>query len=308
MSNVRIVPYDEKRPSFERYHETGGSEIRYAGFRSLEKIWAFAQDGVTDITGQPGSGKTEFALELLFFQAEQFGKVFLIYLPDVGSYNEIRRKLIVKYYKRPFRGYNNAIDEKLKGELTRAAYFIDNHFKILAKEDIRKPITPIDLWNFTADTKCDGILIDSWKNLHHDYKGTEVAYLDYVLSYRNELAESCNKHFMTIAHPVKTDLLDNGKRRIPDAYDISGGAAWYRNGKTIFTVDYPDKQGSQMDLYFSKVKPDTLGKVGSVIGCFDFIFTQSRYKETINGDMYFAGEAPKQDSIFNSIEPQIAPF
>ena len=58
----------------------------------------------------------------------------------------------------------------------------------------------MDLWNFTVDYKdnsggIDTCFIDSWKNLYHDYTGREDQYLDYILCYRNELAEATKKHF-----------------------------------------------------------------------------------------------------------------
>jgi hypothetical protein len=107
--NVKIIDYSKKSKSFEDYHATGGAGMNYAGFECLNGIFQFAKDGITDITGTPGSGKTEFGLELLFHQSEVYGMRHLIYAPDIGSYNEIRRKLIIKYYKRSFRGYANSI-------------------------------------------------------------------------------------------------------------------------------------------------------------------------------------------------------
>ncbi len=133
---------------------------------------------------------------------------YLLYAPDIGSYNEIRRKLFVKYYKRSFRGYDNSITN---AEVIHASAWIDTHFLIATKEDAKKPIMPEELWQFTTDYEdVNGIVhtcfIDSWKNLFHDmspYGGREDLYLDYILSYRNELAELKNRHFMTIAHPKK---------------------------------------------------------------------------------------------------------
>jgi hypothetical protein len=301
MSNVKVIDYKDKRQDFELYHQTGGAENRYTGFECINKFWKFAQDGVTDLTGAFGSGKTEFALELLFFQAENFGKRFMIYLPDVGSYNEIRRKLLVKYYKRPFRGYDNALNEKERGELTKACAFIDYHFLILGKNDSKKPISPLNLYEFCADYKdnngigVDGLLIDAWASIFHEYKGTEVNYLDNLLPIRNDIAESSQKHFMSIVHPTKMEILqDTKKRRIPDANDLNGGAAWGRHGKTIITVDKPNMDTNEVDIYFSKIKPDTLGKKGTIIGSLDFFWKHSRYRETINGVIYYAGEAKKE--------------
>lgn len=69
MGNVRIIPYGEKRKDFELFHSIGGAGLSYSGFECFNGIWQFATDGVTDITGRPHSGKTEFALELPFFSS-----------------------------------------------------------------------------------------------------------------------------------------------------------------------------------------------------------------------------------------------
>jgi hypothetical protein len=302
MSNIKVVDYNTKRSEFELYHKFGGANMNYAGFECLNGIFQFADDGVTDITGHPASGKTEFGLELLFFQAEKFGKRFILYAPDIGSYKEIRRKLLVKHYKRSFRGYENSLTES---DLIHASAWIDTYFLIVTKDDPKLPITPTMIWDFTSDFEdvngpVDGCFIDSWKNLFHDFSqfnGREDLYLDYTLSYRNELAELKGKHFMTIEHPLKTEFLktsDGQKRRVPDALDISGGPAWFRNGKVIITVDYPDKSRSDVDLYFSKVKPDTIGKMNVVMQKLEFDWKKSRYRETIEGSICYAGEGKKK--------------
>jgi hypothetical protein len=207
--------------------------------------------------------------------------------------------LLVKHYRRSFRGYENSITQT---EIIKATAWIDTHFLIAQKDDAKKPLTPIDLWNFGVDYEDNNgpintIFIDSWKNLFHDlqqFGGREDLYLDYVLAYRNELAEAKCKHLMTIAHPKKMEIMmpkdgSKAKRRVPDADDIKGGSAWNSNGKTIITVDYPEKQKQTVDLYFNKVKPDVLGKANVLFEPLEFDWRKSRYRETIEGKICYAG-------------------
>jgi hypothetical protein len=302
--NVKIIDYNDKRGQFEQYHKTGGTQLNYAGFECIRNSFKYALDGVTDITGLPHSGKTEFALELLFYQSETYALRHLIYAPDIGSYNEIRRKLLVKYYRRSFRGYENSINDL---DIINASAWIDNYFLIAQKDDPKKPLTPIELWNFGVDYedksgKVNTVFIDSWKNLYHDmqpFGGREDLYLDYVLGYRNELAEGKTKHFMTIAHPRKMEIMmpkdgSKAKRRVPDSDDIKGGSAWSSNGKVIVTVDYPDRNKQTIDLYFNKVKPDVLGKANAIFDTLEFDWRKSRYRETIEGQICYAGEGKKK--------------
>src|SRR5690606_18426661 len=85
-----------------------------------------------------------------------------------------------------------------------------------------------------------------------------------VLSDRNEMAEDYGKHIDTIAHATKPKQFGK-KRMIPTAYDIKGGGSWFDNGKSIITVDFPDKTRTNVDLYISKTKPENVGKPGSII-------------------------------------------
>jgi hypothetical protein len=103
---------------------------------------------------------------------------------------------------------------------------------------------------------------------------------------------------MTIAHPKKMEFMNsqNGskpKRRVPDADDIKGGSAWNSNGKVIISVDYPDRTKQTVDIYFCKVKPDTIGKVKVLMEELEFDYRKSRYRETIESRMYYAGEGQK---------------
>ena len=302
--NLEVADYNQKRrDSFVDYWKNAEDKILYNGFECIKEYLGITLGSCIDMTGFSHSGKTEFAMELMFYNSEIFGGRHALYVPDMGGYNEIRRKLIHKHTGKTFKkGYANTIQEH---EIIKAENWIDHHFIILKKKDIRKPVTPFELWEFVVTFKDEvgGLsmgLIDSWKNMFHDMQGKrEDQFLDYALSFRNEMAEEYNKTFLTIAHPTKTELEDeynstgNKKRRIPDANDIKGGQSWFANGKIVMTVDRPDKLDNQTDIYISKVKPDMLGKAGVIKGKLKFDWAKSRYYEEYNGQKFYAGELKK---------------
>ena len=171
--------------------------------------------------------------------------------------------------------------------------WILHHFIIFKKKDFKLGVTPLDFWTMICTYKDGGGilntgLMDSWKNLQHIYSGREDLYLDEILCIRNELAETNNKHFHTIAHAVKTDADQSGKRRIPTAWDIKGGGSWYANGKNIVTVDHPNKLENRVDLYISKVKPEDVGRVGSVVDKLYLDIRRGRYYEKLDNVSHFA--------------------
>lgn len=299
MKNFNFEPIDFNEPKnikeIEIYLDKDGEPGRFCGFHCLDKHYTHKDSGITDWTGFPASGKTYFLLEVLFNLSERYGKRHILYVPDLGTYKEIISKLIKMYSGKDFTSkYHNQI--KIE-EIYKHIPWLQHHFIILKRKDIKKPVTAIEFWEYVCDySDSSGIahtgIIDSWKNMFKDFKdhGREDLYLDYALSYRNELAEEYGKHFHTIAHATKTELDENNvqngkkKRRIPDANDIKGGGSWFANGKSIITIDYPDKTMNGVDIYISKTKPEDVGKVGAVIGQVFLDMQRGRYYEYHNGE------------------------
>lgn len=284
-----------------KHLKDNGSPGLNLGFVCLNEYYTHRNSGVTDWTGSPGSGKTLFALECLFNLSEHFGKRHGLYVPDIGSDEDVLEQLVkMKTGKDFYDKYNNKITEK---ELANALNWIGHHFIIFKKKNFRTGVVPLDFWETVANYKDDGGvldtgLIDSWKNMKHLYSGREDLYLDDILAVRNELSETSKKHFHTIAHAGK---LENDpttdKRRIPTAHDIKGGGSWHASGKNIITVDYPDKTSNGVDIYVSKVKPRSVGKVGSVIGKLFYDFKKGRYYEVDAPLNYYAYELEKGMSV-----------
>lgn len=299
--NVRAVDYLSKEKSILDYLSKNGEPGLDVGFQCLSEFYTHRHSGITDWTGFPASGKTYFVLEILMTLSERFGQRNVLYVPDIGNYNEVWSKLFQMKTGKNFNGrYGNKATDM---DIYQAQEWINQHFIILERTDIRKPIPPSDIWLFTCEYedafgKVNNCLIDSWKNMSHIYQNREDQYLDYILSYRNELSEKFNKHFHTIAHAAKTEMDENNdyvdeagkkrkKRRIPDANDIKGGSSWFANGKNIISVDYPNKKSTEIDLYISKTKPEGVGKVGSVIGKIKLDLNRHRFYETSWGEKRF---------------------
>lgn len=290
--NLRISSITDNSKKIQDYIDKDGYPGKFLGFESLHPYYTHKDAGCTDWTGEPSSGKTYFVLEMLFQLSERYGQINAIYVPDLGSYVDIVGKLLKMHtgvWINPKYGKKATMKDVFD-----SIPFLAKHFLILEKQNIRETVTPEKIWEFCADWKgyngerINNVLIDSWKNLYHDTMGKrEDQYLDYVLSYRNELAENSNMHFHTIAHAVKTELEEERdetgkrKRRIITAYDIKGGGSWYANGKNIITVDRPDKKNRIANIYIWKTKPEDVGKQGSVIDVIELDWERGRYYERL---------------------------
>lgn len=308
--NLVVSSLTDNSKKIEKYFENNGYPGKYLGFESLKEYYSHKDAGCTDWTGEPSSGKTYFVLEMLFQLSERYGQVNALYVPDLGSYVDIVGKLVKMYTGMSINPKYG--DRATMKDVMNSIPFLSKYFLILEKKNIRDTITPEKIWEFCCDYKhpdgsvINNVLIDSWKNLYHDTGGKrEDQYLDYLLSYRNELAENYNKHFHTIAHAVKTELEDERdesgkrKRRIPTAYDIKGGGSWYANGKNIITVDRPDKTNKTANIYIWKTKPEDVGKQGSIIDTIELDWGRGRYFEIIEGEANRPYEFIKMSKIVN---------
>lgn len=259
-----------------KYREKGALRGVYLGFPLLHEYYTMSLPGVTDWTGFPQSGKSEFLLEMLLNTSLYYGWRHLVYVPDVGDKNEIISLLIHKITGKTFdkRFQSNYITEK---EVSMRLDWVLDHFRILYKVDMRTKITPYEFWDFSveySDTITGGIqtaTIDSWKDLKHDFSGfgREDKYLEDVLSYRNAMAEKHKMHFHTIIHPNKTDKDSSGKRLPPTPFDLKGGQEWFNNGKTMITVHRPDGGKNETEIRITKAKPKSVAKLGTVSKFFD---------------------------------------
>jgi len=243
------------------YHEKG----KYLGFEGMDEYYSMSLGNCTDWTGFPMSGKTQVLMECLMNTSRFYGWKHLVYFPDVGSNVEIIADLINKKTGKSFdpSAYNVITDD----EILQAIEWITHHFKVLTRSDIKAKMTPIEFWDYAVQLKKDEGLetasIDSWKDLNHPYNdyGGYAQYLEFVLPYRNQIAEDNDLHLHTIIHPKLTEK-ENGKRSAPVPYDLKGGSEWFNSGKCMITVHRDDPTFYKAELYFNKIKPRSNGKIG----------------------------------------------
>jgi hypothetical protein len=243
------------------YHEKG----KYLGFEGMDEYYSMSLGNCTDWTGFPMSGKTQVLMECLMNTSRFYGWKHLVYFPDVGSNVEIIADLINKKTGKSFNpsAYNVITDD----EILQAIEWITHHFKVLTRDDIKAKMTPIEFWDYAVKIKKDEGLetasIDSWKDLNHPYNdyGGYAQYLEFVLPYRNQIAEDNDLHLHTIIHPKLTEK-ENGKRSAPVPYDLKGGSEWFNSGKCMITVHRDDPTFYKAELYFNKIKPRSNGKIG----------------------------------------------
>lgn len=292
-----IITEEEIRDQLHDHYQTGGGNIFYCGFNRLARHYNVKEGGVTDWTGLPGSGKTELLLEILHNCSKWYGHKHLINMPDAGSPVEVVAKLIHKMSGKQFKKhYYTEIGEKKdvvnrisEEEMFRLLPEVLKSFKIYdprkgSKKGRSKANTPREFWDYAAKVKNEAGLfsavIDSWNYMKHDSSGfdREDKWLEDILSYRNELAETSGLHFHTIIHPKTQKEDKNGKVLMPTMHSLKGGSEWPNNGKTIIIVHR--KAGSPMsEIKIDKAKPEIVGVMGMV--CLKYDAKSAKWYENL---------------------------
>lgn len=273
----QCLNYDSTRDDLIEYRSQGALQGVYLGFPLLHEHFTFSLPGVTDVTGYPGSGKTEFVIECLLNTSIFYGWKHLLYVPDVGDKNEILANLIHKKSGKTFdKRFDNYISEK---EADKELMWILEHFIILYEEDEFSSITPFQFWDYAAYLKKEGNIqtatIDSWKDLELSVMpdgtmvGRDDKYLEKVLKYRNKIADKYKLNLITIIHPTNVSPDKDGKRPEPKPFNLSGGAQWFNSGRVMITVHRIDGTANEVDIIINKAKPKSVAKLGRIRMFFD---------------------------------------
>lgn len=264
------------------YHDKG----MYLGWESFHEHYSMQLGNCTDWTGFPMSGKTQVLMECLLNTSIWYGWKHLVYFPDVGSNVEVIADLI---HKKTGKTFDPTKDHSITdAEIVRELDWITHHFKVLTKKEVKAKMTATEFWDYAVKLKNEEGLhtasIDSWKDLNHPYSesGGYAQYLEFVLPYRNQIAEDNNLHLHTIIHPKLTEK-EKGKRAAPGPYDLKGGSEWFNSGKCMITVHREDLSDNSVQIFFNKIKPRSIGKIGNVNLKFDlklFRYYELEYRDT----------------------------
>lgn len=282
MKDFKIIEFNDIQKELELYHQHGAKKGLDLGFDCMEGYYSMREDGCTDWTGIPQSGKTELLLECLFNTSQFKGWKHLLLVPDIGSAVEVMAILIHKHTGKTFdKKYPNVVSIS---EAFRSAAWLLDHFHIMEKKSHKAKITPVQFWEFAVEyKKTAGIntaTIDSWKDIDHnysDYGGNYAMYLSSILPIRNQLAEQHKIHFHTVIHPKTPRRDKNGDIIHPQVDDMEGGAQWNNSGKSIISVHRPTYNAQHADVQILKAKPKIVGQRG--IFSINFDAATSRYFE-----------------------------
>lgn len=113
------------------------------------------------------------------------------------------------------------------------------------------------------------IVLDPWNEVEHKRRRdeTETDYIGRAIRAIKRFAKQYDVAFWIVAHPTKPQ---EGSRRIPGLYDISGSANWANKADYGLTYHRPDFKENFAQIIVNKVRMGLPGRRGEEAVTFDF--------------------------------------
>lgn len=291
-----IVKYENIEKELNLMREIGTPKGEATGFRTFDEFYSIKQGSFTFILAAPHHGKSEFAFELAFNQAEKYGKRSLIYSPETGSVEDIYAEFIHKFTGKPF--YKSTPGSVTDKEFYTAVHEIDHAFSVVDSDE--KSYSFEDLTKMVKDEQI--IISDPYNELKHDmtaYAGRQDLYIEDLCGEVRRYCKKNKKHWILTLHPASQRIVEAGGLRYypaPMAREAAGGQALLRKAMTWINLwrppvglnnelgqPYPD---NEVIVTIEKAKPKGVSKRGTFSLFFDW--QRNRYYENIGGHKYYA--------------------
>lgn len=280
-----------KRGKILRVGDIAGQVIEYhgSGFRNVglgascwptfSELYRPAKGTLNIVSGQPGSGKSEFLDALMVNLSEQHGMKWAVFSPENYPWELYAQKLVEKRTGQPFRSLDTV-------ELGEAMEWLDQHFFLLdSGEDSVTLDSLLMLCRQAVEIhKIDGAIFDPWNEIEMAFKSAgenETQYITRTLGQIRRFARHHNLIQFIVAHPAKLKRDQRtGKYPVPTMYDIAGSAAFFNKADNGFSV-VRDYDNHQIDVHIQKIKFKVHGKVG--VQKFQYLKESGRFQE-VNDD------------------------
>ena len=217
-----------------------GETVFGTGFPNLDPLLKLYPGQLVVVTGTPGCGKTSLMLNIVVNTSLQYGKRWLLYLPE--NWMTLKRKLAVlsgEDTEKLLKEHCFVFDEEIEGPKN-----LETVLNVASKAILKRGVS------------C--VLIDPWNELEHVLdKGENVTdYVRDMLRCTKEFARMYEATVIIVAHPTKV-----AAERPPGLYDIEGSASWYNkadNGLVVFR----DPTAPRAKVVSAKVREFEAGNLG----------------------------------------------
>lgn len=241
----------------------------------LDEFWSWLKKEITAITGYPNHGKSRWILSVMLLKSVFSQWRFVVYVPENEDdfYVEMSQMLVGRTANIKYPDKRMALHE-----LEKAIVWAHEHFTVLVAPDGATPkqlleqVTRLNEEATAAGQRpYDGLLLDPWNQLVHDFQSREDLYLSEQFSLLKRFAIKENMAVLVTAHPAGQVKDKTGKLLRPDAYSISGGKMWNNKFDNVLAVFRPDFPAPEVELWVHKIKKQgRVGKPGQLDLTYDF--------------------------------------
>lgn len=249
---------------------------------SFNELLTFDPGYLTVVTGIPNHGKSEFLDQIMVDLSTKHGWRFGIFSPENYPlqlhFSKIASKIIGQ-------SFNSMEDHKV---IQAMDYYRDNFMYIVPKEDNSVESIIEHATQLVKRYGINGLVIDAWNKLDHDYSSNETTYIGKQLDLIINFAHKYGVHIFVVAHPTKMQRdKGNGPYLVPTLYDMAGSAHFFNkshNGISVYRHFFEDGT-SAPEVFVQKVKFKHWGRQGSVSLQYDIDsgrFYQPGYKQEGN--------------------------
>jgi twinkle protein len=249
---------------------------------SFNELLTFDPGYLTVVTGIPNHGKSEFLDQIMVDLSTKHGWRFGIFSPENYPlqlhFSKIASKIIGE-------SFNSMEDHKV---IQAMDYYRDNFMYIVPKEDNSVESIIEHAIQLVKRYGINGLVIDAWNKLDHDYASNETTYIGKQLDLIINFAHKYGVHIFVVAHPTKMQReKGNGPYLVPTLYDMAGSAHFFNkshNGISVYRHFFEDGT-SAPEVFVQKVKFKHWGRQGSVNLQYDIDsgrFYQPGYKQEGN--------------------------
>jgi twinkle protein len=200
-------------------------DVFLSGWATLDPHLRVVPPELVVVTGSPGSGKSQFTVNLCLNISKKYGvRGAIIQLEDDIE----RTRNDLEAYAQSFFAYA----DRETGEVTDPAEWLNEHIRLVLpsveKEDTRD-LAWVEhmIWEAAARHSCRWVVIDPWNEVEHAWakNGSETDYQNTALRDLKRLARRYNIALFIVAHPDKSGGRTEGIDEMT-LYSISGGAAF----------------------------------------------------------------------------------
>ena len=181
------------------------------------------------VTGIPSSGKSEVVDQMVISYAVNYGHK-TAFCSVENKPNELHHQKLI----RKLLGYTPKKRIDFNSSFEACEKFTDDHFYMIDLEngyDLDRVLSKAEELVYRKGIKI--LVIDPFNKIKLKSKIESVTgnrtndYTNAYLEKLNEFATKFDVLIILVAHPVKMHKQENGKRAVPDFYDVKGGGEFY---------------------------------------------------------------------------------